>query len=344
MARQYGWAVCVVGLHVCVLTGCLGPSAHPDPEPVAPVPTPTAPSARSPYQPQLDEIHFDDRQATLAPEKTDNELEVKCALQSDVEKPSATDQPVIAWPPAPFSSLEPTPSEPDSTHSAAASPENPLLAALRCVLANKPAEAFDLLHAYDKPTQEILLALLPLAARLGEGGLERASPQEVAALIDQLNTLSTLLRGRTALMLEKPCFCHKIKGFGLYDPLPSNPAFPAAADGQHGERAQVYAEVRNFLSRTDGKVYEIFVTGRLEIYGSDGRRWWVRGFRDDPARSLSARRDFFVSFDFYLPQGLPPGNYVLGVEVRDETLPTPESKPRVAQCKLPFRIAGPGEK
>jgi len=295
------------------------------------------PPSNSAYQPQLNEIHFDDRQAMLAQEKTVNDPELKPASQSDVEKPSAPDQPPSAPLPTPIAPLEQTPAVEES-------PENPLLAALRCVLANKPAEAFDRLQGYDKPTQEILVALLPFAARLGDGGLDHASPQEVAVLLDQLNTLSLLLRGRTALALEKPCFCRKIKSFGLYEPLPANPVFQAAGDGQHGERAQVYAEVRNFLSRTDGKVYEIFVTGRLEIYGSDGRRWWVRGFRDDPARSLSARRDFFVSFDFYLPQGLPPGNYVLGVEVRDETLPTPESKPRVAQCKLPFRIAGPGER
>jgi hypothetical protein len=126
----------------------------------------------------------------------------------------------------------------------------------------------------------------------------------------------------------------------VYDALASNPIFIAGADGQHGDRAQVYAEVRNFLSKFDGKVHEIRLTGRLEIYGSDGQFRWGKNYRDDATFSLSPRQDFFVSFKFY-PPNLRPGNYFLVVEVHDETLAATEGRPRVAHCRLPFRIGEP---
>jgi hypothetical protein len=272
------------------------------------------------------------------------ELEIKRTSQPDAEKAASDDPPIAKTPqvspPSPLPPSEQLPAQPVSVQTVKETPEPPLVTALRFVLGKKASEAFDALQGYDKPTQEILLALLPLAARLGEGGLEQASPQEMAALIDQLNQLSNLLRGRAALTLERACFARRIEGFGVYDALASNPIFIAGTDGHNGDRAQVYAEVRNFLSKFDGKVHEIRLTGRLEIYGSDGQFRWGKNYRDDATFSLSPRQDFFVSFKFY-PPNLRPGNYLLVVEVRDETLPIPEAHPRVARCRLPFRIGEP---
>jgi hypothetical protein len=229
-----------------------------------------------------------------------------------------------------------------SNQSAKVTPEPPLLAALRLLLAKKPSEAFDALQGYDKPTQDILLALLPVVARLSEAGLDQASPQEITALLDQLNSLANLLRGRSALTLDKACFARRIDGFGKYDALAPNPVFMAGTDGPHADRARVYAEVRNFLCKFDGKGYTINLTGRLEIYDADGQWRWGRNVHDDePMYSLSPRQDVFVSFRFSPPANLRPGNYVLVVEAHDESLAAPGSRPRVAHCRLPFRVGEP---
>jgi hypothetical protein len=346
MTRRYGWATCAMGLHVCVLAGCL----HTDPKPVAQgdtqrksvVGSEGVADGRSPYAPRLTPFLVNDRappadQTDLPPDR-----EIKRTSQPGVEGSASSDDPPVAQnpPPAPLPPSEQLPARTVSAQTTEATPDPPLVTALRFVLAKKAPEAFDALQGCDKPTQEILLGLLPLAARLGEGGLDQASPQEMAALIDQLNQLSNLLRGRAALTLERACFARRIEGFGVYDPLGPNPVFLAGTDGHNGDRAQVYAEVKNFLSKYDGKVHEIRLTGHLEIYGADGQFRWGKNYRDDATFSLSPRQDFFVSFKFY-PPNLRPGNYILVVEVRDETLPAPDVHPRVARCRLPFRIGEP---
>jgi hypothetical protein len=340
MARRYGWATWVLGLHTCVLAGCL----HTEPKKVGPdggqhppageVPAPGE-SPRSPYAMRTTPIPLVEPKRDVDLHQTPVENEITRTSQSNDVKPAEppAGQPAQANQPPPF----PAPPDLVSTRSAAA-PEPILLTALRSVLAKKPSEAFDALQSYDKRTQDLLLALLPLAARLSEGGLDQASPQENAALIDQLNTLSNLLRGRTALAIDKACFARRIEGFGVYDPMPTNPIFLPAADGQHGDRAPVYAEVKNFLSKFDGKLYEIQLTGRLEVYTAEGQFVWGRNYSNGPTCTLSSRQDFYVSFRFSPPPNLRPGNYLLVVEVRDENVPTADMQPRVARCKLPFRI------
>jgi hypothetical protein len=338
-----------MGLHVCVLAGCL----HTDPKPVVQGDTQRSPAAgsdgrsdtRSPYALRLTPFLVNDRPAPGDVSEPPPDREIKRTSQPGVEETASPDDPPTAQtplipPPAPLPPSEQMPARTASAQRTEETPESPLVTALRLVLAKKAPEAFDALQGCDKPTQEILLALLPLAARLGEGGLDQASPQEMAALIEQLNQLSNLLRGRAALTLERACFARRIEGFGVYDALGPNPVFLAGTDGHNGDRAQVYAEVKNFLSRYDGKVHEIRLTGHLEIYGVDGQFRWGKHYRDDATFSLSPRQDFFVSFKFY-PPNLRPGNYILVVEVRDETQPTPDARPRVARCRLPFRIGEP---
>jgi hypothetical protein len=271
---------------------------------------------------------------------------IKRTSQPEIEKPGSLEDPFEPAPPpilppigAPTHFSEP----PVAIQSAAKEPEeSPLVTALRFVLSKKASEAFDALQAYDKPTQEILLALLPLAARLSEGGLDKASPQEIAVILEQQERLANLLRGRTALSLERACFARRIDGFGQYDPLPVTPVFTAGSDGHHGDRTLFYAEVKNFLNKFDGKLHKIHLTALEEVYSSDGQWRWGRNLRDEPTYSLSPRQDVFVSFRFSPPPNLRPGNYVLVVAVRDESTAAPNGQARIARCRVPFRIADAG--
>src|SRR5262249_35179763 len=126
-------------------------------------------------------------------------------------------------------SPEPVPARmPDLTGSATAVPdagvqppqEAPVLAALRCCLEKRPAEAVHILAVYDKRNQDVLLCLLPLAARLAEGSLSQASPQEVSAILTQLNSVMIPLRPMSALTISKMCYCRAIEKFGSYEPFP----------------------------------------------------------------------------------------------------------------------------
>jgi hypothetical protein len=223
-------------------------------------------------------------------------------------------------------------------------PDVPLVEALRCTLAKHPAEAGHLLENYDPADRSVLLALLRLAAGIGEGGLERLPPQETAAALEQLQAVTRSLREHAPLRLGKVFFCHRIDGFGRYEPMPADRAFKAGSDGQPGERIQVYAEVRNFHCRPNGPVFETILASSLEIFSEQDRRRPVVIINPPTCRdrSLTPRQDYFLNFQFDVPARLPPGSYTLKVTVRDLTPPHGASvSPRVATLSQDFRITPP---
>src|SRR5947207_883028 len=134
-------------------------------------------------------------------------------------------------------------------------PEEPLVTALRCYLNKHPADAIEALKRYDKPNQDVLIGLVPLAAGLTERNVTDATPQDLAHLLDRINNAVTPLRPRAALDIEKICFCREIKTFGVYDPWPEDHAFQAGVEDRPGELVQVYVELRNFTSEVQGPFY-----------------------------------------------------------------------------------------
>ena len=256
--------------------------------------------------------------------------EVLARVRQDVKTPEPPPQPPPEVKPA--SAAEPAPPPPPAPRP----PDAPLVAALRCVLEKHPAEAMPLLSRYDKADQDLLLALLPLAARIGEGELERISPEEMAAILDQLHALTLALRPRAALALDKMCFCRQINNFGQYEPLPPDHPFQAGGGDRPGERVQVYVEVKNFTSRQCGQAYETALWSELEILNAQKQQEWVWR-RREVVRSQSPWQDYFINFQFNVPR-LPQGLYTLRVTVRDEAAPA-GAAPRTATGSLDFQVA-----
>jgi hypothetical protein len=207
----------------------------------------------------------------------------------------------------------------------------PLVAALRCYLNRRPGEAIKWLDRYEKPNQELLLVLLPLAARMTEGSVDKADPQEVAALLNQLDGLTAPLRRRAPLEITRACFCKWIDRFGSYEPFPTNYAF------RPGEEVNVYVEILNFSTELRGQVYTTRLATSLEIRDYyDNRKWPEPGGKDDgPVTKMSASRselhDFYNLCSFQIPR-LAHGDYKLCINVTD--LPTG----RTARYELDFRI------
>ena len=235
--------------------------------------------------------------------------------------------------------------EPAVLHVEKAPPDPKLVAALRCLLEKRSADALELLQNYDGASRELLLTLLPLAARVGDGGLDHATPQETAVLLEQLRQLETVLRPHAALALGKVCFCRKVNGFGDCEPWPENHVFRAGAEGDRGEWVQVYAEVRNFTSRPQGASYEISLAGAGDIRDAQNRLAAHLDFPVCVKHSQTPRQDYFVNFQFYLPSPMPPGRYTLHVLVKDVLNPAAgdDASPRSAARSLDFLVGAPGD-
>jgi hypothetical protein len=218
-------------------------------------------------------------------------------------------------------------------------PDAPIVQALRCVLDGRPGAATEALQRCDASTREFVLALLQLAAPLGDGDLDQASPQESAAVLDQLNRLQTTLRRRAPLSIEKMCLCREIRDFGRYYPLPPDYAFQTGSDGLPGELVQVYVEVRNVICRPRGSVYETTLKGHVEIHDFRGKCVWQHDFDNKPERSRTPLQDNYVEFHFNVPAGLPASSaYTLWVYVKDVE---DEGVVKVARRSLDFRVRPP---
>lgn len=192
----------------------------------------------------------------------------------------------------------------------------PVVGALRCLLEKRPDDAVSRLQGLDKANQEVLLCLLPLAARLGQGALDRASAGELAVMVDQAESVAAPLRRRAPLAIEKMSFCRRIDKFGQYEPLPDNHDF------RPGELVQVYAELRNFTCQTGKCGYETRLGSSVRLTHHVGDREeivWRQDFhdRDRVDCSRSPRRDYFNNYRFCIPDNLPAGRYKLWLKVVD---------------------------
>ncbi len=266
-----------------------------------------------------------------------------------LQLPIVTENPSYIAPPPPPSDpdeirqIKGSLPEPEPIAHVAHAPVNvndpPVLLALRDVIDKHPDEARDILRHYDKRTQEMLLVLLPLAAHVSEAGLDKASPQEEAALAEQLDQLTALLRGRTPLSVEKMCYCRRISNYGMYDPLPDDYAF-AAGDRRHGELVKLYVEARHFTNRLNGKLYDTALGSKLEITDANGQLVVRMDFPGQPDRSLSPRQDYFIHYQFYVPAKMEPGDYKLTITLHDDNASGAEA-PHTATRTMPFRVAPP---
>ena len=333
MTRRSWIPSLILGLAACGLSGCLRRDVNPvgyvnpagmggDPGPAEPA---SAHDSRLPatgdHKPNepIQPAHFPDEPPPV----------VAAPPMKDDEPPPP--------PPAP-----PPPADAPVVQADKAPQDPPVVAAFRDLLQNRSPDALEQLRAYDGASRELLLTLLPLAARVGDGAFDRATPQEAAVLLDQVRQVEALLRPRAALALDRVCLCRQIKGFGDCEPWPPDHVFQTETDDRRGERMQVYVEVRNFTSRPRGPAYETSLAGVVEI--RDFNKGLAARF-DFPAgvdRSQTPRQDYFINFQFHLPR-LPEGRYTLHVLVKDVLAPVgDDAAPRTAGRSIDFAVGGAG--
>jgi hypothetical protein len=233
----------------------------------------------------------------------------------------------------PTTATAPSPSEPPQLLPTSVLEESGLLAALRFFLEKNDDKGRQALQDMDPQTQEILLTLLPLTVRMNENGVGKADPQELAVVIDRLQSVLWKLRPRAALVMDKFCFCHLVRGFGRIDALDEKPTFVG------GEMVEVYAEIRNISSqphRSRRGDFRTHLVSKLDLRRPGGESVWDGPKEiDKPDETMTPQHDYFQHYSFRMP-ALPPGEYVLDLEVTD--VPTG----RTVRQQLNFTIAAPG--
>lgn len=227
-----------------------------------------------------------------------------------------------------------------NSHAQKPAKEEPIVEALRCVLADRYSDAIEVLKAYDPATQELYIRLLPVLVGLSRNNLNKLSSPEIATLNDQLLSLLATLRPRTELTIGKACYCEWIRSYGIYKPLPDGHGFAAPSPGRHGDEVHLYVELKNFSSELRGATYETRLSSSLEIRPSndvaDSKPMWEYKFPDRklPVSSRTMLNDYYQHYIFEVPL-LPPGAYTLTLQIADETR---SDIRRVARKSLEFRV------
>jgi hypothetical protein len=191
--------------------------------------------------------------------------------------------------------------------------ESPLVLAIRAYQAKDLDGARTHLKQYDATNQELLLSLMPLLVRLGEGSVGTMSPDELASHLDQLRTASSALQSRAALKAETVCFCKRVLKFGKYDAIEPEHIYAP------GEPVEVYFELRNFTWQQgtgENGSHAMRLGSALEVRDSQQRVVWRRDLTTTDSRQ-SPPSDYYLVYRFALPE-LPPGAYTLDVQVVDQ--------------------------
>jgi hypothetical protein len=220
------------------------------------------------------------------------------------------------------------------------SPEPPLLKAVRAYTEGRPDLAIEFLSAYDKPNQDLVLAILPVLDRGAKLDM-KSDPTATAVLADQLRNAAARVESRSALRLDAVALCKTVRGYGRYDPWPKGRSYPP------NYQAQLYIEVRNLVSQPAvgpyGEPYLTLARETVEIrdaYGklidqltSDGQ--YVPVIQSE--KKLYTRtpiHEFHILYEFRVPAS--PGVYTITMNIQD-----PVGRRSAKTEQIEFTVAAP---
>lgn len=200
--------------------------------------------------------------------------------------------------------------------------EEPLLAAVRAYIENKPEAAVEYLKELDRPNQEVMLQVIPAIVRASQANFANLGPHEAGVLANQFESVAATFARRASLTIDKTAFCRNVKNFGHYDPLPAGTRF------KPGEISILYVELGNVpcmptvQNGVEGYITRLNCTLQLrdtsekvlELTGKNGQQTSELS-ENKVDFSRSPLKDYFMLFWFAAPA--KPGKYVVNFKVRD---------------------------
>lgn len=140
------------------------------------------------------------------------------------------------------------------------------------------------------------------------------STERATQTIIQLRAAAARLQERARLELHHVTLCHRISGFGNYERFRRD-EFTA------GQPVLLYAEVVGFKSELtpDGRFRSVMKSS-LEVVEAGPAGRIVESITLAPSEDLcrNQRRDYYLSYEFTIPQSCQPGKHTLRLRVEDQ--------------------------
>ncbi len=138
--------------------------------------------------------------------------------------------------------------------------------------------------------------------------------ERITQTVSQLRTALQRLQETARLQLRNVSFCRHIYGYGSYDRFDKDVFKP-------GDPVLVYAEIENFRSEpTTAGQYRTLLRSTLQILPENGAGKPLDSVTLRPVEDVcrNARRDYFNSYEFTIPNDISSGRYVLEITVDDK--------------------------
>lgn len=139
----------------------------------------------------------------------------------------------------------------------------------------------------------------------------RRAPLRTAKVLHSLREATTDLAAASKLEIKNLVFCESVDYFGWYREFPAKEFRPK-------QEVILYVEVENFAAEHKGPAgYETELQGSYEIFDSSGQSVASRQLQLDKEICRNHRRDYFLAYRIYLPDGIGPGRYRLELTIED---------------------------
>jgi hypothetical protein len=139
----------------------------------------------------------------------------------------------------------------------------------------------------------------------------RRPPLRSAKVLHSLRDATTELATAGKLEVKNLVFCERVDHFGWYTEFPRK-------EFQPRQQVILYTEVENFSAEHKGGAgYETELQGSYVILDSSGQEVASRQLQLDKEVCRNHRRDYFLAYRIYMPEGIAPGRYRLELTVED---------------------------
>ena len=176
----------------------------------------------------------------------------------------------------------------------------------------QPEEAVRQIDALDGPERDAFAHLLMGLATWMNADEARRPTLRNAKIVREIRDAAAELAAASKLDVRNLAFCEKVESYGWYTEFSRSQFKPK-------QQVILYAEEENFSAlQIADKSYETELQGSYQIFDSRGSLVDERDLPLDKEVCRNYRRDYFVAYLIYLPEGLSSGNYRLELTIEDK--------------------------
>jgi hypothetical protein len=176
----------------------------------------------------------------------------------------------------------------------------------------QPEEAVRQIDALDGPERDAFAHLLMGLATWMNADEARRPTLRNAKIVREIRDAAAELAAASKLDVRNLAFCEKVESYGWYTEFSRSQFKPK-------QQVILYAEVENFSAlRIADDSYETELQGSYQIFDSRGNLVDERELPLDKEVCRNYRRDYFLAYLIYLPDGISSGNYRLELTIEDK--------------------------